>query len=976
MSHTAFITRLGFINNLFNPQSLHRRRMRLALLLWTTLTATAILFPGPGWSALQFVEAQYGGPVLDGAYGLAASPDDRHLYAAGYYNGIIAVFSRDSVTGALSLTEMQRDGVNGVDGLDSVMDVTVSPDGRHLYAVGDWDDGLAVFSRDDTTGRLTFVEVQKEGVGGVDGIEGAMAVEVSPDNRHVYVAGSFEDSVVVFSRNSTTGALTYVTVYNDGIDGVEGISGASAIAFSSDSRHLYVTEYFGDTLAVFDRDAVSGELTLLEAHEDGVGGIDGLGGAYSVTVSPEGTHLYVSGEFDDAVALFIRDETTGRLTWSQAYFDGVGGIEGLSGASDIAISADGDHLYVTGYFMDTLAVFARQSNTGVLSFVEVHQDDTAGVDGLYGANSVVISTDGDHLYVSGEYDNAVGVFARSSATGQLNFVEMQQDFYEDTEGLYGVVDIAASPDGEHLYTAGYYDDSVSVFTRDSDTGRLTFIEALKDGTDGVDGLRRVSAVAVSPDGAHLYTVGYYDDAVAVFNRENVTGQLTFVAVYKDGTDGADGLNGARAVALSPDGAHVYIAGYTDDAVAVFSRNTISGALTFRQVLRDNTDGVDGLDGVRALVVAPDGNHLYAAGYRDDAVAVFSRNPDTGELTFVERQRDNLNGVDALNGARAVVVTPDNSYLYVVGHWDDGVVAFSRDADTGRLTLVEQQRNGENGVQGLNGACALSVSPDGAYLYAAGYYDSAVVAFTRDIATGQLSYEGMRQDGVDGVDGISAVSALAVTPDGYHLYGTGSYDNAVAVFSADRDNDGISDREEAAGPGGGDGNSDGLADSGQSHVVTLKSFDGAHYVTLTAPPGTALRNCRATDNPSPADGPADVAFTYGFFQFTLQGLSTGGSAAIGLHLPAGANPQSYYKYGPTPDDANDHWYAFSYDNETGAQIHQNVVTLHFVDGLRGDDVPTADSMVIDIGGPAFANPVSNGSSGSGGGGCFISILDWR
>jgi hypothetical protein len=90
----------------------------------------------------------------------------------------------------------------------------------------------------------------------------------------------------------------------------------------------------------------------------------------------------------------------------------------------------------------------------------------------------------------------------------------------------------------------------------------------------------------------------------------------------------------------------------------------------------------------------------------------------------------------------------------------------------------------------------------------------------------------------------------------------------------------------------------------------------------------------------------------------------------MYLPAGAGPETYYKYGPTPVDPADHWYEFINDNETGAQINGNQITLYFADGKRGDDLPIADGRIVDLGAPAFETAASNPSSGSSGGGCFL------
>ena len=994
----------------FTERSQGRREWLPGLLMMAMLL---ILFPIPSWASMQFVEATYGGPILDDLTGLAGSPDGKHLYATGYWNGVIAVYGRDSGTGQLTLTQTQRDGVNGVDGLDSVIDAIVSPDGKNLYAVGDWNDGLAAFSRDTTSGQLTFMEVHKED-GVVDGLDGAMDVVVSPDNRHVYVADYVGDSVAIFSRNLTSGGLSYAAVVRDGIDGVDGIYGASGISISPDGGYLYVAGYLG-TLTVFARNSVSGELTFIESHLDDAEGVEGIDGAYRLTMSADGDHLYVAGTYDDAVALFDRDGSTGRLTFVQAVVDGTDGISGLSGALDVAISADGARLYASGWFDDSLVVFSRNPDTGVLTYRQTLLDDTNGVDGLLGAFSLVVSPDDTHVYVAGEYDNGVGIFAWNDGVQQLEFVDMQQDRYQDADGLHGVVSVAVSPDGRHVYTAaGYYDNSVAVFGRDSATGALTFLEAFTDGADGVDGLSRASDVVVSPDGNHLYATGYGDDAVVLFKRNPTTGQLTHVQTYKDENSGIDGLDRAIAVAITADGSTVYIAGYGDNALAVFSRNADTGALTFIEMLQDGIAGVDGLGGIWSVALSPDGKHVYTAARSDSAVAVFSRNTATGRLTFLEMQRDGVNGVDGLHGATAVTLSADGSTLYASGRYDDAVAVFSRDTDTGQLTFLEMQKDGVNGVDGINGACGLAVGPLGDHLYAAGFFDNALAALARDATTGRLSFVQMHKDGESGVDGLNGITGLAVSPDGYHLYAAGEYDSAVAVFSLDSDNDGqvnandpfpldptetedtdgdgigdnadtdddgdgVPDAVEDSGPNAGDGNDDGIADSLQGHVATLATVEAAAYVTLVAPTGTPLVDCMVKGNPSAEDAPADVDFSYGFFSFTITGIEAGGETFLEMHFPGDANLNTYYKYGPAPTDTHDHWYEFLSDGETGAQISQNIITLHFIDGGRGDDALAPDSLIVHIGGPALEQtestpaPDSNDGGNGSGGGCFISSI---
>ncbi len=63
--------------------------------------------------------------------------------------------------------------------------------------------------------------------------------------------------------------------------------------------------------------------------------------------------------------------------------------------------------------------------------------------------------------------------------------------------------------------------------------------------------------------------GSTDDALAVFDRDGLTGALSFVAIHTNGVNGVDGLDSASSVTVSPDGAQVYVVSSWDHALAIF-----------------------------------------------------------------------------------------------------------------------------------------------------------------------------------------------------------------------------------------------------------------------------------------------------------------------------------------------------------------------------------------------------------------------
>jgi cyclophilin family peptidyl-prolyl cis-trans isomerase len=237
----------------------------------------------------------------------------------------------------------------------------------------------------------------------------------------------------------------------------------------------------------------------------------------------------------------------------------------------------------------------------------------------------------------------------------------------------------------------------------------------------------------------------------------------------------------------------------------------------------------------------------------------------------------------------------------------------------------------------------------------------------------------RYDGTTGAEIIGNEIILHFVDGGR---GDADLDNANGVITAspggsaicgDADGDCVPDTVEDAAPNGGDGNKDGIADSVQGNVVSFPNAINGRYVTLVTDPtllfiSVADQTLVLFANSSKViEG---LNFPYSLFGFSLINPNNAAvrAATVEVILPEGESATTYYKYGPTPDNPAAHWYEFLYDGETGAEISGNVVTLHLVDGKRGDSDLAANSAIVDPGGPAQQADIS-GASG-GGGGCSL------
>ena len=340
--------------------------------------------------------------------------------------------------------------------------MAVSPNGKNVYVAGA--SGIAVLDRNLTTGGLTQQTagtagcVSGSGTGGTCGTAAALgsfsdAVVVSPQGENVYVAGN--DGVVMLNRNTTTGALTEPVPVNciselggGGCDNGRALFDVRSIAVSPDGKSVYTTAIgAGDAargVAIFDRVLGTGLLSQPAGTAGCIsaGGFDGctvgrlVESSFSIVVSPDDDNVYLAGRQSGSVSIFDRNTSTlaltqkagtdGCITWNPGTATSETCALGnkLPAPTAVVVSPDGENVYMTSQDTDGLALFDRNTATGTL----VQRAGAAGCiagPGAYASGcqagkamneawGIAVSPNDKGAYVVGKLNDSVAVFARGA----------------------------------------------------------------------------------------------------------------------------------------------------------------------------------------------------------------------------------------------------------------------------------------------------------------------------------------------------------------------------------------------------------------------------------------------------------------------------------------------------------------------------------------------------------------------------------
>ena len=346
------------------------------------------------------------------------------------------------------------------------------------------------------------------------------------------------------------------------------------------------------------------------------------------------------------------------------------------------------------------------------------------------------------------------------------------------------------------YSVNGGDNTISIHTVDAASGALAHhgyvVQSLAEGAP--------REVQVDPRQRFLFVAS--DFAVTPFEIDGTTGQLTGGAAIPVGT-------GPHSLFIHPSGEYLYLSSAATDQLRAFSIDETSGALT--EIDQEFTG-----DGPISLAGDPAGRYLILLHDPGEVILSYAIDSDTGELE--QSSTLSIAGVEFISG----LVDPMGENLYVLlTEPFDGVARYLvEDPATGSIKAQTAATTGNDPV-------AMSLAPDGDFLYMLNRGSASITVFTVEGETGNLGDEAQVFTTVGTV-------SLDFSADGSVAYTSDEDADRIRLFDVDPDTGDLTEAGDIRGrlePGGLDlqhGDLPVNRRAAQLYVVNSGSDDITHY----------------------------------------------------------------------------------------------------------------------------------------------------
>ncbi len=343
-----------------------------------------------------------------------------------------------------------------------------------------------------------------------------------PNGKTLYATVAEESgSVVAFSIGSDEEAIARIKKLLKELEKLRAEAkskfGASHPRVTSIEKQI---KAFKESIAAVadDDPKTKGQLTRLNGLSTGDGGAACIGTdktgrvLFSAQYGGGSTTSYTvkdNGELDNRVEVVEHGPGSGVLKNRQK----------KSHPHWVGTSPDNRFLMVPDLGMDRVVVYELDVETAKLKLHSKIETPPGS-----GPRHMKFHTTGKFIYVLNELSLTVSVFeygAENAEFKEIQVIETLPEKVKAKESFNSAAEIRIHPSGNFVYTSNRGNDSITVFSVDQATGKLTFVER-----EAIRGSwpRNFN---LDPTGKWLIAAGQHSNTLTLFNVDQKTGELTF-----------------------------------------------------------------------------------------------------------------------------------------------------------------------------------------------------------------------------------------------------------------------------------------------------------------------------------------------------------------------------------------------------------------------------------------------------------------
>lgn len=433
------------------------------------------------------------------------------------------------------------------------------------------------------------------------------------------------------------------------------------------------------------------------------------------------------------IGLFLSTMVFAQLDFIDKIYSGEDGVNGIRASEGITSSHDEKHVYVGS--QRGLSVFDYNSSTNELEFKKTYYYQTDHNYRSRDIQCIILSNDDEYLYAVSRHNGTIIIYKRDSTTGLLRYIMDYNDDAYTYSFMSGLCNIRISDDDRFIYAGAYNSECISVMERDLETGELENIQVIRDHDPG--GVPRPEVIKLSKDNRFVYVISIFDDCISIFERDDNTGLLRFVEKVIHLENGVTGLNSISGITITEDDQFLY--SFAPKNISLFQRNTENGKLNFIHNYNIEDSDISGIKNIYSSAFSEDNNFLYTVSFADSCLSVFQRNTETGELTQIY---DSIwvdyfhPGSDSKSQDAMLLI--DDHILFTV-YWESSIVSGLVNTENGLPHFEKRIVNEYDAtIKGLRKANLVTVSADQEYVFIA-TERSFMSVFKRDHTTGKIGF---------------------------------------------------------------------------------------------------------------------------------------------------------------------------------------------------------------------------------------------